>query len=532
MPGEAVPLRAGDPRTLGGFHLIGRLAAGERGVAYLGRDPSGRAVTIHRIAPGPPARVADVVARARTVDSPYVARVLAGDTEADGAYLVSEHVRGASLAEAVGRHGPCSGEALHRLAAGTIEGLAAVHEAGLVHGGLRPETVLLGPQGPCVTDFALDALTGHEPGVRRPAYKAPEQLYGGELTGAADVFAWAVTMIYASCGRHPFGPDDDPATVTRILRHQPDPGRMSGRLQEIVLRCLVKDSRLRPSAADVVRWLREAGLPLPGASSRRTAPDPLPAVAPRRETRPSESTVGPDPRDAGGVEVHIGGRTARRRARGAARRRAARRRSLLAGMAVGVVAAAALVFVWRSADSVRPSGLVAGGPTGQGQVTRTGPAVQISTAQGDRYRLSAVGWGTEPTVHSASPADGTYLHAEYVLGNPMDRAVLLDIYTADVFVKRDLLPEDARGRCMWQNGVPEDMCMPPARPQVTTRLSGGPPSGGADGDRYMAPGASYVIRVTLDVPVEQDPRPGDLRLYVWKPAYMTDAPVKEVPFPR
>jgi hypothetical protein len=205
----------------------------------------------------------------------------------------------------------------------------------------------------------------------------------------------------------------------------------------------------------------------------------------------------------------------------------------------GSTAVGLALVAWTSgiADSAlgRSSGRPAGGSS-QVQAPRTGPAVEIATAGGYRYRLAAVGGGVDTGAAStmqSSPSPGmSYVHADYVLGNPLDKPVLLDLYTVDVFIKRDLLPKRTRGLCMWHNGVPEDMCTPPARPQVMSRLAGDPPTGGTGGDRYMAPGASYVIRVSVDVPLAEEPGPGDLRLYVWKPTYMADALVKEVPFPK
>ncbi|HEX2312400.1 MAG TPA: hypothetical protein VHJ17_01615, partial [Thermomonospora sp.] len=229
------------------------------------------------------------------------------------------------------------------------------------------------------------------------------------------------------------------------------------------------------------------------------------------------------------------GRRAATARRKAARGRAAHRNSALAGLLAGAALVGSALVVWNSgvADSAlgRSSGRLAGGPSA-GALPPTGPAVEIATIAGARYRLSAIGEGTAPASRSSASRGTAYVHAEYVLSNPLDRPVLLDLYAADVFVKRELLPERARGRCMWHNGVPEDMCTPPAKPQVVSHLSGGPPTGGAGGDRYMPPGASYVVRVTVDVPVAEDPRPGDLRLYVWRQTYMADALAKEIPFPR
>ncbi|SEG85473.1 Serine/threonine protein kinase [Thermomonospora echinospora] len=734
---EVEPLRLGDPRLLGAFRLTGRLGAGERGVVYLGETPSGAAVVIRAMLPGPPAGEAGTgvrqavtvrraavreVAAARQVASSWTARVLAADVDADVPYIVSEYVAGPSLAQVVERHGPRIGSALHLLAAGTIQGLAAVHRAGLVHGDFRPAAVVLGADGPRVVDFAVHGLMGDEETAGRPAFQAPEQLSGGDATAAADVFAWAATMVFASCGRPPFGLDADPATATRVLRQQPDLGMLAGRLQEIALRCLAKDPRQRPSSADIAGWLQRAEQPLQAAPPRRPgtprrgtpemtpvagpaaatgtpgtteaagtteagrphepsavrpappmpptaadsaptvpgpATDPIPGTAgavtdpalpalgavtgsalevfgpvtgsasmapgavtgsvpmvPGPATRPA--SAGPEPvtgsasglpgavtgsasafpgtvtdpaspvpgavadpalgvagsvtgsasmvpgavadsallapravadvaqgakaHDTSGIEVRIRGRAVgrRRAGGGAARRRAARSNSLIAGIAAGSAAVGLAIFVWTSGiadfalgrSSVQP----VGDPVGRVQVPRTGPAVEVATAGGYRYRLAAVGRGvdqaTAPATQSSTSPGTLYVHADYVLRNPLDRPVLLDLYTVDLFVKRDLLPERSRGLCMWHNGVPEDMCTPPAKPQVMSRLSGDPPTGGTGGDRYMAPGASYVVRVTVDVPLADDPGPGDLRLYVWKQTYMTDTLVKEVPFPR
>jgi hypothetical protein len=133
-------------------------------------------------------------------------------------------------------------------------------------------------------------------------------------------------------------------------------------------------------------------------------------------------------------------------------------------------------------------------------------------------------------TQQSSPSPGwSFAYIEYILSNPADRQVLLD-FPGDVFVKRDLVAEKDRGRCMWQAGVPEDMCTPPARSEVVRTLSGGPLIGG-DGGRYMPPRSSYLVRATGEVSVDRKIKRSDLGLYIWKQLSMADELARQAPFP-
>ncbi|MFI6299016.1 hypothetical protein ACIBEJ_46025 [Nonomuraea sp. NPDC050790] len=78
------------------------------------------------------------------VKSLHVAAVV----EVADTFLVSEYVEGRSLRQVVETRGPCSADDLYRLAAATATALAAIHEAGAVHGALDPGAVLLTDAGP------------------------------------------------------------------------------------------------------------------------------------------------------------------------------------------------------------------------------------------------------------------------------------------------------------------------------------------------------------------------------------------------
>jgi predicted Ser/Thr protein kinase len=256
-------LESGDPRSLGGYALLGRLGAGGQGVVYLGQSQSRHRVAVKALSlasvadPEARRRFAGEVALVRQVSSFCVAEVLDADLDGARPYIVSEYVEGMSLQATVTAEGPRTEGALRRLAVGTMTALTAIHAAGIVHRDFKPHNVLLGGDGPRVIDFGIARLlestatvTGHIVGT--VAYMSPEQISGGHIGPASDMFGWAATMAYAAGGRPPFGQDAVPAVIYRVLHGEPDLPDLPPDLGDIVSACLAKDPRLRPSARDLL----------------------------------------------------------------------------------------------------------------------------------------------------------------------------------------------------------------------------------------------------------------------------------------
>jgi hypothetical protein len=212
-----------------------------------------------------------------------------------------------------------------------------------------------------------------------------------------------------------------------------------------------------------------------------------------------------------------------------------RRLGLALGVAVGLVGVAAVatggaMFALRSSDD-NP----AAKPAAAGPMPKSGPGVDVGTSDGSKYEVKAVTGGTnegvvESVQSSPLPSGSAFAYIDYVLSNPSKQKVLLD-FPADVFVKRSLVAPQARGRCMWQAGVPESMCTPPTTSDVVRRLAGGALEPGDGGDKYMPPGSSFLVRTTVQVPVDKSLKKSDLRLYIWKQLYMDDQTARLVPFP-
>ncbi|MEU6741674.1 serine/threonine-protein kinase [Streptosporangium sandarakinum] len=291
------PLSAGDPPRLGQYELTGRLGEGGQGVVFLGRGPAGEQVAVkllhHGLASDPEARSRFLreVSVAQRVARFCTASVLHADLAGSQPYVVSEYVPGPSLRQLVLTEGPRRGAALDRLAMSTATALSAIHRAGILHRDFKPANVLMGPEGPVVIDFgiarALDSpgLTSTGTAVGTPSYLAPEQLGDGEVTAAADVFAWGVTMVFAATGKPAFGADSIPVVMNRILTAAPDLGALEGQLRSLVTACLSKDPAARPTAEELVGHLMGATIPSP-AHLRDQPPQARPASPPPAASTP------------------------------------------------------------------------------------------------------------------------------------------------------------------------------------------------------------------------------------------------------
>ncbi|GCE00394.1 serine/threonine-protein kinase [Embleya hyalina] len=313
------PLKPGDPGVVGRYRLSARLGRAGLGTVFLGRAPGGEQVAVKLVRSDLAAdkkfleRFRTDMAAAREVGGTHVAHVLDADADGTPPWLVVEHVAGPSLEAAVEAHGAFPERTLRALGAGLAEGLAAVHEAGLTHRDLKPANVLLAADGPRVADYALARALGTA-GLNRtgvveiPGLPAPEQVTGGSIGPAIDVFALGGVLCHAA-GVAPFGTGSAAELAQRVVRETPDLTELPDWLREIVADCLKKRPTARPDAADLVArfaaadpatdWLPKATAALLATHAAEAAS----ASAKRVEIPDADEADTVEPGDADGADA-------------------------------------------------------------------------------------------------------------------------------------------------------------------------------------------------------------------------------------
>jgi len=253
-----------DPQRLGPYRLKAVIGDGGMGRVYLGTSPAGRAVAVKVIGPGLTERpgyrerFAREARAAMSVSGLYTASVVDADTAGPHPYIATEFVPAPSLAEAVSSAGALPAATVFALAGGLAEALTAIHRAGLVHRDVKPQNILLAPDGPVVIDFGI--AMGDEAGltavgmmVGTPGYMAPEVLRGQSPSPVSDVFSLACVLVYASRGTGPYGKGDPLAIAHRTANGEPDLTGVPDEVKALVKPMLQRDPLRRPSPAQLLQ---------------------------------------------------------------------------------------------------------------------------------------------------------------------------------------------------------------------------------------------------------------------------------------
>jgi eukaryotic-like serine/threonine-protein kinase len=273
--------------VLGGrYRIVGRLGRGGMGEVYraddlklaqpvalkflppeLDRDPS-RLMQLH-----------NEVRMARQVSHPNVCRVYDID-EVDGhTFLSMEYVDGEELASLLRRIGRFSIERSLELAREICAGLGAAHERGVVHRDLKPANVMIDGTGRVrITDFGLAGVAGESLRAGTPAYMAPEQLAGAEVTARSDIYALGLVLYELFTGQRAI----EARNVAELLRKREagivPPSQLVRELDpaidRAIFRCLEHDPRDRPASALAVSAALPGGDPLAAALAAGETPSP------------------------------------------------------------------------------------------------------------------------------------------------------------------------------------------------------------------------------------------------------------------
>ena len=203
--------------------------------------------------------------------------------EQDGRlFLVMEYVEGETLRARM--RGPLATPEFFSIAEQCLEGVAAAHQRGILHCDLKPENLMITPEGRVkILDFGFAQPTKKEESTTRtlssttlggtPGYMAPEVLLGGAPDERSDIFSLGVVLYEALAGHHPFRVEPAASTAGGVLRCDPAPlpsGAPSGMNAVLALMLAKEPAQRYQSCAEVladVRALHAGRKPVLGKAS-------------------------------------------------------------------------------------------------------------------------------------------------------------------------------------------------------------------------------------------------------------------------
>jgi eukaryotic-like serine/threonine-protein kinase len=234
-PTEALPGASGPRLALGRYRLERRLGAGGFGVVWLAWDEKlEREVAVKAIPRenGSGERVEREARAAARLNHPGIVGIYELASDEHDVYLVSELVRGRTLAELL-RAGAVADRDVARIGMALCDALEHAHARGVIHRDVKPQNVMVvadpaaGAGFAKLADFGVahvatgDPLTRTGDVVGTLAYMAPEQADGARTTAASDVYSLALTLYEAWTGANPVRAGGPAATARRLGRPLP-----------------------------------------------------------------------------------------------------------------------------------------------------------------------------------------------------------------------------------------------------------------------------------------------------------------------
>jgi len=262
----ALPAPEPMPARVGRWKVIERIGRGSIANVYRAADDGGREVAVKVIRPDQAGAEAEAVFQRegsilQGLKHPDIIALHETGRAEQGVYLVMDYIAGPTMQYVIEEGAPR--EELVAMLSRVARAVHHAHKHGIVHRDLKPQNILVGADGPIVTDFgiarAMDAVTrvkGAAP-VGTPTHMAPEQIDRrlANVGPATDVWALGVILYYVLAKRLPFYDIDSPGIFARVLKDAPRAPRLvdsavPAALEAVCLRALEKDPEDRHPSAE------------------------------------------------------------------------------------------------------------------------------------------------------------------------------------------------------------------------------------------------------------------------------------------
>ena len=287
-------------KTISHYRILEKLGEGGMGVVYKAQDLKlDRIVALKFL---PKHLLCDEEAKSRFVheakaasalDHPNIATVYEIDEVQGECFISMAHVEGESIKELITEKKRSLDEILE-IAIQIAEGLNTAHKKDIVHRDVKPDNIMLTPDGLIkIMDFGLAKLKGVSKVTRAGttlgtiSYMSPEQARGEEVDHRTDIWSSGVVLYEMISGELPFKGEYEQAVIYSILNDEPQPlkslsSQVPVELEQIVKKALAKTPDLRYQKAEEMavdlRSLREK-LKSESLKEKPPAKEFLPSVA-------------------------------------------------------------------------------------------------------------------------------------------------------------------------------------------------------------------------------------------------------------
>src|SRR3954453_1518038 len=440
------------PTILAGrYRVIDRLGSGGMATVYLAEDERlGRKVAVKRLHADSPEDAAQRFEREAKVGAslshPNLVTVFDTVADDEGVLIVMEYVAGENLAELMARERVPAEQAVSilRQVAGALD---HAHQAGVVHRDVKPANILISPDGKAkVVDLGIATasertqITQAGTVLGTPSYMAPEQLEGGNITKAVDIYALGAVSYELLSGKKARS-GRTPVEIAHQIASDPAPDIRGAwtdappQAADALQRAMARNPSERPATAgQMARALDDA--------FKATQPAAAPAAATMPVQRDSRPEPTRDHRPAPTAEpVREAAPAPRRRAVGPPSSRAPQRSTgrglprwipVAAIVAVLLVAAGAIAALSDGGDDKGTAAVTPPAkkqPAAKKKKSPTKSSTQAAPATSSQTQTQTTQSSTPTASTGGSPAEGSRLHAQaFNLSNQgkYDEAVALE----------------------------------------------------------------------------------------------------------
>ncbi len=295
-------------QMLDGFELIRRVGRGSTGTVFLARQVSMDREVALKVLPKSSAKNKSYVQRFRREAQaaaklwhPNIVQAIDVGHAAGYHYLAMEYIKGPTLRKVVDSTGPFDEARALDITRQIALGLDHAHRnAGIIHRDVKPENILLAPDGtPKLTDLGLaravvreDAsLTREGAAMGTPNYISPEQVRGkGDLDGRTDIYALGATLYHLLTGQPPYSGSTPAEVMAKHLNEPPPDPRairpaVSPAAAAIIRKAMAKDPAKRYATAGELAEELERARGGQRVQARPTVPPPSARAAKRHSKR-------------------------------------------------------------------------------------------------------------------------------------------------------------------------------------------------------------------------------------------------------